>query len=850
MKGRGLCDDRTIPKGLSRAWYGARSTQSLANHSLPIIMPAPISSKTGRVKKSKLDKIFELEAELKVIKDENLRLQKALTAAEESREGTAPPSGADDEEDATAGEMKKKMKRMKEAFIALKNVTVTQEKSIHSLRVKALERRRQLEMKDKEIEALKRKVGALQKLQEGLTRAKCPESMQIEIDELQEAFFDEQTVTAKLELKLIEKEKAIFGLQNLLKAQSQSRKNMASTSAHSTSSVSEVSQLKNELSRKDTAIVELQSQIDTLTESLYEHKQNTPSSPRRAVEESRRKVEEAVQAKELSTPETSDSTSEDQGGAQVDPVIEASACKEENSEEIRATEDELEEQAAPEAMIQDDEEEQTALEEQQATQPSPKEFEAAFPQEDWAVEANADAESSEPRVEEEESHQDSAQASASLTEDIEEKASASPTPVELSDVIEANKPRALEAPSLTCDVSAGLPEPSLAGVSDPEEENSDVDEVEAEAEEKIGELPEPSLTSDMEESSELTEPAASSEEADSTQDANTLEPTTESTTLCPRSQSMGSEDNEEQSDHNKGEDAAQATDEAATPATDEAAALSRRRYRKATSMPISMASPEASSAYTRRKKPTKGRQFGSAGRPFTRKHSTRTMSADDVEEVEDTARSMRKKQSRRQLLMEGGGESASDKLRNALGRGQSCRGLSDQAHSSRNLRKKQSSRRLVDGDGDDHRKHMRRKQSCRRGMSKDGESSTPRSSHTRKRRSSRKLVEEDSATYLGASRKNTATEEQGPPPPPSNTTAGSSLSLQKSDLPQPSTNVMRESPATSRNTPEMIPEDEPVEVITEEEDYESVDSYGDESEEEYSEYMDEKSIYLTEVFGL
>jgi hypothetical protein len=238
-------------------------------------MAGQISAKSGKVKKSKLDKIFELEAELKVIKGENARLHKALSAKNNHQNESEPASSESDPTDAS--DQSDKMKRMKEAFITLKNVTVTQEKSLHSMRSKALQRRKEIQQKDSDIACLQKKVKTLQRIQEGLAKAKCPESLKAELDELQMAYFDEQSITAKLEQKLVEKEKAVSSLQTLLqvKAAASRRGSVVSRrgsecSSPSLDSDSEFSQLKKELGKKSRQIVELQHDLESATEKLHE----------------------------------------------------------------------------------------------------------------------------------------------------------------------------------------------------------------------------------------------------------------------------------------------------------------------------------------------------------------------------------------------------------------------------------------------------------------------------------------------------------------------------------------------------------------------------------------------------
>lgn len=239
-------------------------------------MPIEISEKSGKVKKSKLEKIFELETEVKILKRENERLnglleerRASIGAASDSNNDNNSNSnfsnsregGVVDEESSDALEIR----RMKEAFVALKNVAITQEKSLHAMRTRALERRKELESKDREIATLRKRVKTLQKIQEGLAKAKGTTALQGEFDELQLAYFEEQNTTAKLQAEVAEKEKAISSLQALLKAKTEA----VESSPKLGSSPALVAQLKKELGKKSKEVAELQHQVETLNEELH-----------------------------------------------------------------------------------------------------------------------------------------------------------------------------------------------------------------------------------------------------------------------------------------------------------------------------------------------------------------------------------------------------------------------------------------------------------------------------------------------------------------------------------------------------------------------------------------------------
>ena len=207
-----------------------------------------------------------METELKVIKAENNRLRHALEAngSDPGDRNLIVPQSPTKNKVSDEGEQ---LVRLKEAFVALKNVTVSQEKSLYQMRAKAQERRKELREKDAKISSLKKKVDTMQKIQLCLAKAKCPDTLQNELEEMQEAFFDEQNMTTKLKLELLEKEKTIMSLKSVLQAKVKASKRENELNSKLTQHGSEI---KKELRRKTQKIVELQSDLEVALEKLHE----------------------------------------------------------------------------------------------------------------------------------------------------------------------------------------------------------------------------------------------------------------------------------------------------------------------------------------------------------------------------------------------------------------------------------------------------------------------------------------------------------------------------------------------------------------------------------------------------
>jgi hypothetical protein len=97
-------------------------------------MSAALSATCGALKKSKLEKIFELEADLKFVTEENCRLKRELDQVPFEDFCSRHSVSSSD-----TGQIKS----MKDAISALREVTISQERSLHSMRFTEETERRQ-----------------------------------------------------------------------------------------------------------------------------------------------------------------------------------------------------------------------------------------------------------------------------------------------------------------------------------------------------------------------------------------------------------------------------------------------------------------------------------------------------------------------------------------------------------------------------------------------------------------------------------------------------------------------------------------------------------------------------------
>lgn len=234
---------------------------------------APPPDEGKRQKKSKLEKICELESTVKTLKEENRRLRKDLTALKASS-GKQTPYSLDHSKSSlstlsTTQSDVENVEKLKDVIKALKKVTVGQEMSLSSMRARAHQRRKELQEKDSKIGALQRQVLSLQKAMEG---SGSDVQIRVKLSETQRMLYDKESENESLRDRLHESQ----ALVKKLEAQAQHSLN---ASQHSCMTVeSDAMKLRKQVAVKSERVVQLERELDALKDQLFEKQRIRTSS--------------------------------------------------------------------------------------------------------------------------------------------------------------------------------------------------------------------------------------------------------------------------------------------------------------------------------------------------------------------------------------------------------------------------------------------------------------------------------------------------------------------------------------------------------------------------------------------
>lgn len=157
-------------------------------------------------KKTKLEKIHELESKLAFEREDNRRLRKELkavrgTSAEPCREQSTRSSRSTENTSA-----EDEVKRLQAIVDTLQQVTVDQQASLKSLRAKSHHRKEEIQQKDATIHELSSKLKCFQQMMDtgGLDGPGSEESLRFQVLELQQALDDKEDETTALRKQLEE----------------------------------------------------------------------------------------------------------------------------------------------------------------------------------------------------------------------------------------------------------------------------------------------------------------------------------------------------------------------------------------------------------------------------------------------------------------------------------------------------------------------------------------------------------------------------------------------------------------------------------------------------------------------
>lgn len=247
----------------------------------------------GKKKKTKLEKIAELEGKLKVLKEENRRLndlQEGRRGGGSSNLGGGIPISPSK---AAASDLEK----LKDALKALKRVTVKQEMTLSNLRQKAKQRRQEIDHKDKIIKSLQEENKAYQRAHEKIRTDEDINSnnnnnpntadLKGKIADLELQLAKQETTKEQQEKELKKSQVGISNLQMKLatiQGNGSSRGVNRHSSSASLSSASFMSEgtsgedlirLKKELAKKAEKIANLQYDLELAKDEIHDLKQQT-----------------------------------------------------------------------------------------------------------------------------------------------------------------------------------------------------------------------------------------------------------------------------------------------------------------------------------------------------------------------------------------------------------------------------------------------------------------------------------------------------------------------------------------------------------------------------------------------
>jgi len=215
-------------------------------------------------RKTKLEKICELESNLKVLREENRRLKKRIHVSQV---------------DVSANRNQTSEERLKEALRSLKKVTVKQEMSLVSLRSKSKQRRAEIEERDRIIQTLKTEVDLLKGI----------DNVEVAEEEDEAAFL--RARLADLKVKLAEEAagrmeqgqklkmsndnvNSLQGQLNRLKGNVRAPSSRSLRSGDSSASgLEDVAKLKKELARKISKIASLEFDLELARDEIHDLKQ-------------------------------------------------------------------------------------------------------------------------------------------------------------------------------------------------------------------------------------------------------------------------------------------------------------------------------------------------------------------------------------------------------------------------------------------------------------------------------------------------------------------------------------------------------------------------------------------------
>jgi DNA repair exonuclease SbcCD ATPase subunit len=244
-----------------------------------------MSTEEKKQRRTKLEKICELESEMKVLKEENRRYRKEVAHLKEDDQSLVSEFSDFPSVTSPGGGGGRNEEKLKDAMRALKRVTVKQEMSLKALRSKAKQRRKELEQKDSVIEQMREEIKSLKKAYDRMRGNDTDDvgRLRTRVADLELKLAKEDNKNEEQNRRLLETTENVSTLRGQLdglkgrvrrEASSQSIRSAESSHAGSTrSSVEDVNRLKRELAKKMEKIANLEYDLELAREEIVEMKQ-------------------------------------------------------------------------------------------------------------------------------------------------------------------------------------------------------------------------------------------------------------------------------------------------------------------------------------------------------------------------------------------------------------------------------------------------------------------------------------------------------------------------------------------------------------------------------------------------
>ena len=220
-----------------------------------------------------MEKIYELQAAIKGLKEENRTLRKQVHSLKQQ-------DGASKEYDERSMGSSNNEEKLLEAMKALKRVTVKQEMSLNTIRSKAEKRRHQIAQRDSHIKDLQHEIKTLKQAQQARKEADDStdlNSLRAKVEDLELRCAEQENRNKMLTLQLDASEDKAKNLQKQLQSarglMDRPPSSRSLKSADTSASEFDLARMRKELAAKIERIVLLEFDLEMCRDELHELKQ-------------------------------------------------------------------------------------------------------------------------------------------------------------------------------------------------------------------------------------------------------------------------------------------------------------------------------------------------------------------------------------------------------------------------------------------------------------------------------------------------------------------------------------------------------------------------------------------------